>query len=274
MADLIRQQPCPVRIPPREAVETEEFVDELLGEETTVTVAPPQPVERTKRSTRLIGLLVGAVVLTGSVAAASAITSNTWTAGQPDPAPVAKSAEITGPMVLRPDLLTAELSSARTAPRDAAAPPVAPPQAALPSARPGADTPLAVRPQKPGAVNTTAAVPPAQRAATTQPPVKGMDDPAGLVREFYSRLDTKPEAAAELLTPNLIGDLVAFVRSWTDLRQVRVADISVRPDGAVLAVVDLQQPGGGWMHTEQLLRLTKAVPLRITGAELLSAQHG
>ncbi|GAA2797001.1 hypothetical protein [Crossiella cryophila] len=269
MADLIRQQPCPVRIPPREVVETEEFVDELLGEETTVTVAPPQPVERTKRSTRLIGMLIGAIVLTGAVTAASAITSNNWTSPQASPAPVQRATELTGAMVLRPDLLTAELVSSRTSQRSPAERSPAPVAGVLVAE--ATSSPLAVRPGKP-VVTTT---PVAQRTATTQPPAQGLNTPVGVVREFYQRLGQKqPETAAGLLTPNLLGDLAAFIRSWTELRQLELKETETRPDGSVLAVVRFQQADGSWLHVEQLLRLANSVPMRITGAELLSAQRG
>ncbi|WHT18815.1 hypothetical protein N8J89_37885 [Crossiella sp. CA-258035] len=272
MADLIRQQPCPVRIPPREVVETEEFVDELLGEETTVTVAPPQPLERTRRSTRLIGMLIGAVVLTGAVTAASAITSNIWTTPQAERAPVQRATELTGAMVLRPDLLTAELVSPRTSQQGqaASASPVPPAARVNPPVSEQAQ-PLAVRPGKP--VVTTQ--PGGQRSATTQPPAQGLNTPVGVVREFYQRLGQKqPETAAGLLTPNLLGDLAAFIRSWSELRQLDLKEVEVRSDGSVLAVVRLQQADGSWLTVEQLLRLANAVPMRITGAELLSAQRG
>lgn len=272
MADLIRQQPCPVRIPPREVVETEQFVDELLGEETTVTVAPPQPPERTRRSTRLLGLLAGAVVLVGAVTAASAITSNNWTAPQAEQTPEAGANAMVGPVVLRPDLVTAALISSRTSPRAATAPPLA---SSAPQARAGlgGEAPQTMGGRGGRAVQTTA--PGGQRTAVTQPPAQGENTPVGTVKRFYQRLSEKqPAQAAELLTPNLLGDLTAFTRSWTGLRGLELLTTKDQPDGSVLAVVRLQQADGSWLTLEQVLRVASGAPLRITGAELRSAQRG
>jgi hypothetical protein len=95
-----------------------------------------------------------------------------------------------------------------------------------------------------------------------------------VVKRFYELLTTKPNSAAKLLSPDLVGtNPREFVEAWGMIRTVNVDQTSLRPDGSVLAVVSMQELNGSWLRIEQLFWLTDTTQPRIIGTEVLSAQR-
>lgn len=240
VAELIRKQPAPLRIPSREQAATQALVAELLGEDA------PEPSRPVNRAARAVGLVSGALALLAVVAVTSVL------AGHRSVGPVLPSAEppveIDGSSALRPDLLSAELGG-------------------------GAEAGAAERALEPGAqVAPRQAEPPAP--APPLDVVTGPKPQVDVVRRFYELLPAKAAAAAQLLSPELVGGSVDdFVAAWGRIRAVGIESTSLRPDGSVLAVVSLQEADGRWMRVEQLFRLTDTTTPRIVGTEVLSAQR-
>ncbi|KAA2264644.1 hypothetical protein F0L68_05985 [Solihabitans fulvus] len=256
VAELIRQQPSPVRIPSSDEAATDGLVHDLLG--------PPGPDEaraaRPNRTAKLVGLVTGAVVLCASVAAASVVAGNHRIDNEPGsgPAPV----EITGGSALRPDMLSAQLgrgqdSSPLAVPAPASPPDAtrnAPPQAAQPS-------PSAEQPSSP----------------VSTPPVRvtsGSPTTVAAIKHFYELLRTAPAEAFALVDPGLLGtDPTEFVQSWHAVKAITLDRVDPRPDGSVLAAVSMLGPDDHWLRVEQLFWLTKDTPPRIANSEILSAQR-
>lgn len=250
VAELIKQQP--MRIPSSEEAATDALVTSLLGptENMTATTAviPAVPGRRRRskknRVAKAAGLLTGAIVLVSSVTGAAVLAgkrpANT---GIPvSERPVALS----GASALRPDVLSAQLPNER------------PP---LPST---ADTPM----PQPSALLLEAPEP------TTPEVSVGPQPQVDVVKRFYELLTTKPNAAAKLLSPDLVGkNPKEFVEAWGMIKTVNVDQTSVRPDGSVLAVVSMQELDGSWLRIEQLFWLTDTTQPRIIGTEVLSAQR-
>ncbi|MFD1050930.1 hypothetical protein ACFQ1S_38095, partial [Kibdelosporangium lantanae] len=69
------------------------------------------------------------------------------------------------------------------------------------------------------------------------------------------------------------SDLSHFVSSWSQVRDIQVLDVQQRSDNSLLAVVEMVLPDGGTARVQQLLTVTRTVPQRITGAEIISAQR-
>ncbi|GHH38016.1 hypothetical protein [Lentzea cavernae] len=255
VAELIKQQPGPMRILSTEEAATDALVTSLLGptENMTATTAviPVTPGRRRRtrssRTARAAGLLAGAIVLVSSVAGAAVLAGNR-------PANVGvpvyeRPAVLSGSSALRPDVLSAQLPNerppARTTPAAAAAPMPQPSELLLQTSEP--PTP-----------------------EVSVGPVPQVD----VVKKFYELLTTKPSSAAKLLSPELVGANPAeFVKSWGAIRTVNVDQTSVRPDGSVLAVVSMQEADGSWLRIEQLFRLTSTSQPRIVATEVLSAQR-
>lgn len=251
VAELIKQQP--VRIPSHEEAATDALVTSLLGPTgnmtATTAVIPVVPGRRRRakqtRVAKALGLLTGAVVLTGSITGAAVLASQR-PAGSGIPyfeRPIALS----GSSALRPDVLSAQLPDERPPlPRTAAAAPMPQPSALL------LQTPEPSTPEV---------------SVGPQPQVD-------VVKRFYELLTTKPKSAAKLLSPDLVGaNPNEFVEAWGMIRTVNVDQTSVRPDGSVLAVVSMQELNGSWLRLEQLFWLTDTTQPRIVGTEVLSAQR-
>lgn len=250
VAELIKQQP--MRIPSSEEAATDALVTSLLGptENMTATTAViPAVAGRRRRSkknrlAKAAGLLTGAIVLVSSVTGAAVLAgkrpANT---GIPvSERPVALS----GASALRPDVLSAQLPNER------------------PPLQTAADTPM---PQ-----------PSALLLETVEPTIPevsvGPQPQVDVVKRFYELLTTKPNAAAKLLSPDLVGkNPKEFVEAWGMIKTVNVDQTSVRPDGSVLAVVSMQELDGSWLRIEQLFWLTDTTQPRIIGTEVLSAQR-
>jgi hypothetical protein len=252
VAELIKQQPGPMRIPSNEEAATDALVTSLLGptENMTATTATIPVVAgrrrriRRNRAAKAAGLLTGAIVLVSSVAGAAILAGNRpANTGIPtSERPVALS----GASALRPDVLSAQLPGEHTPPQTTA------------------DVP---QPQPPALLLET------QEPATPEVST-GPQPQIDVVRRFYELLTTKPKSAAKLLSPDLVGtDPQAFVESWGMIKTVHVDQTSLRPDGSVLAVVSMQELNGSWLRIEQLFWLTDTTQPRIIGAEVLSAQR-
>ena len=72
--------------------------------------------------------------------------------------------------------------------------------------------------------------------------------------------------------PQLIVVGIANTDRTRDLTPSR-ADMK-NPDGTVQAVIRMLQPDGSWVRLVELLHVTLGNDPVISGAELLSAQHG
>lgn len=252
VAELINQQPSPMRIPSNEEAATDALVTSLLGptENMTATTAVIPVVsgrrrrQRRNRLAKAAGLLTGAIVLVSAVAGA-AVLAGKRPANTGVPA-TERPIALSGSSALRPDVLSAQLPN-ENKPRQTAA-----------------DTPL----PQPSALLLETPEP-------TTPEVSiGPQPQVDVVKRFYELLTTKPNSAAKLLSPDLVGaNPKEFVESWSIIKTVNVDQTSVRPDGSVLAVVSMQELDGSWLRIEQLFWLTDTTQPRIVGTEVLSAQR-
>jgi hypothetical protein len=260
VAELIKQQPGPVRILSTEEAGTDALVTSLLGptENMTATTAvipvTPGRRRRTKssRTAKVAGLVTGAIVLVSSVAGAAVLAGNRpANVGIPG---TERLVALSGSSALRPDVLSAQLPNERpplqTTPDAAAAPMPQPSELLLETSAP------------------TSAEPSTPEVSVG--PLPQVD----VVKKFYELLMTKPGSAAKLLSPDLVGANPAdFVKSWGTVKVVNVDQTSVRPDGSVLAVVSMQEADGSWLRIEQIFWLTSTTQPRIVGTEVLSAQR-
>lgn len=255
VAELMKQQPGPMRILSNEDAATDALVTSLLGptENMTATTAviPVVPGRRRRAKTspaaRAAGLLTGAIVLVAAITGAAVLVgkrpANT---GVPvSERPVALS----GASALRPDVLSAQ----------------------LPNERPPAQTTAGTTPMpmpQPSALLLETAEPSTPEVSV------GPQPQVDVVKRFYELLTTTPNAAAKLLSPDLVGASPReFAESWGKIKTVNVDQTSVRPDGSVLAVVSMQELDGSWLRIEQLFWLTDTSQPRIVGTEVLSAQR-
>ncbi|MEU7479404.1 hypothetical protein AB0A63_25680 [Lentzea sp. NPDC042327] len=262
VAELIRQQPGPMRIPSAEEAATDALVTSLLGP--TEPAPPAGPGRRRRagdsRAAQVAGVLTGAIVLVSSIAGAAILAgSRPPNSGVPfTERPVALS----GAQALRPDLLSAQLPSEYTPPRTAPEVPMPQPSALLLTSPTRSADPSAGPSAEPSGEPATPLV-----STGPQPQVD-------VVKRFYELLTTKPGAAAKLLSPDLVGtNPREFVESWGTIRTVNVDQTSLRPNGSVLAVVSMQEWNGSWLRIEQLFWLTDTTQPRIIGTEVLSAQR-
>jgi hypothetical protein len=256
VAELIKNRPTPVRLPARD--------DDAVTEEMVNVLAEPQPAApahqdvspnthrrvpaRTRQAAKIAVLGVAAGVLCVSVAAASIITTHRQATPE---AAVQPSVPMTDAQALLPNLFTLGPAAAQR--------------------RTTNGLPL---PPK-GAATTTVDAPPAAHAPAPSHPVPA-EDPinAELVRRYYDLLASQPTQALGLLDGVLrASDLSHFVSSWSQVRDIQVLDVQQRSDGTLLAVVAMALPDGGTARVQQLLTVTKTMPQRITGAEIISAQR-
>jgi hypothetical protein len=263
VAELIKNRPTPVRLPARD--------DDAVTEEMVGVLAEPQPAShqpvshqdvspnthrrapaRTRQAAKIAVLGVAAGVLCVSVAAASIITTHRQTA--PEAAAVQPSVPMTDEQVLLPNLFTLGPAAAQRRTDNG-----------LPLPTKGAPTTVDAPP---------AAHAPENKAVPSHPvPAEDPID-AELVRRYYDLLANQPTQALGLLDGVLrASDLSHFVTSWSQVRDIHVLDVQQRSDGTLLAVVAMVLPDGGTARVQQLLTVTKTVPQRITGAEILSAQR-
>lgn len=247
VADLIRRQPGSVRVMSSDEAATDGLLGDLLGGKGL----PDDGEPRTSTALKLLGVLVGAITLAGTITAASMIT------GDSRPARAAlvtapRPQALSGTGALMPDVLATEVAG-NTA--------LAAPMSAGPAsgASPATESPVAA--------STSAAV--GARAAT---PVPSAVD---VVRDFYKTVAENPRDALAMIGGTLAGlDPTGFIRSWSSVRAVRPERIEAMPDGTVLGVIGIQQADGDWLHVEQLLRVDGGSQPKIVDAKVLSAQQG
>ena len=245
VADLIRRQPGSVRIKTADEAATDGLLGDLLGGKGLPDDSDP----RTSTALKVLGVLIGAVTLTGTIAAASMIT------GDPRPAKAAvlsspQPQALTGADALRPDVLATEIAGKTTEaePLSAAATTTGPAVSA-----------------------STAAASPGQRALTANTAA----DPVAVVRDFYNTVAQNPRDALAMIGGSRADlDPTGFVRSWSSVRAVRPERIEAMADGTVLGVIGIQQSDGSWLHVEQLLRVDGGSQPKIVSAQVLSAQRG
>ncbi|NUT53243.1 MAG: hypothetical protein HOV94_39060 [Saccharothrix sp.] len=239
VAELIRKQPAPVRARTRGQAATHGLAAEPPAGLPHAVPAGRRPA----RAAKVAGVATGAIVLLGSIAAASILAGHRPTGPvEPHTEP---PAAITGSSALRPDLLSAHLGGGR------------PDRVSARQPTPGPDIPL----------ESPIMVPPPQVDVGPEPHVD-------IVRKFFELLLTRPSDASRLVSPELLGGSPRdFVESWAHVQAITVESTSLRPDGAVLAVVSLQERTGLWMRVEQVFRLTDTSVPRIVATEVLSAQR-
>jgi hypothetical protein len=267
VAELIKKQPSPIRIPSSEQAATEGFVEDLLGPEAPAEQNRP----KASRAAKAAGLITGAVVLFASVATASVLAGNR-PAGPSSPRNE-PPLEISGVSALRPDLLNAQLHDQAV-----------PPQVTITVASATSSRAPAASTAPTASANTSANTPAvtadaraevlSQTEATVPSIATGPQPQIDVVRTFYELLSTSPTAASTLLAPELLGtDPHEFAQSWTTIKKINLDDTTLRPDGSVLAVVSMQGSDGRWLRVEQLFTLTDSSVPRIVGTQLVSAQR-
>lgn len=245
VAELIKQQPTPIRIPTPDEAATETLVLDLLG--------PREPENNRRRrkssgrAAKAAGLITGGVVLFASVAAAAILAGNRpVNTGVPH---TERPVALSGASALRPDVLAAKLPGDH--------------QQSLPTSQLPPPPALVMEPSAAPATDISAPL----VSTGPQPQID-------VVRRFYELLTTAPASATKLLSPDLVGaDPEEFVRSWGMIQAVNVDQTVLRQDGSVLAVVSMQERDGSWLRLEQLFWLTDTSTPRIIGTEVLSAQR-
>jgi len=260
VAELIKNRPTPVRLPARD--------DDAVTEEMVGVLGEPQPAShqdiadvspnthrrlptRTRQAAKIAVLGVAAGALCVSVAAASIITTHRQSTADAVAPP---SIQMTDQQAMLPNLFTLGPAAAQR--------------------RTTNGLPLPTKGSASATVPPPAAHAPENKAVPSHP--VPAEDPinAELVRRYYDLLANQPTQALGLLDNVLrASDLSRFVNSWSQVRDIQVLDVRQRPDGTLLAVVEMVLPDGGTARVQQLLRVTDTFPQRITGAEIFSAQR-
>lgn len=267
VVDLLRRQEGPVRIPSAHEAATVGMLDDLLGEAEPGAErwAAEHPRGWLARGAKLAGLALGSLALCGAVYAASTLTHHRPQAAPADQHTNLNDTVLTGVAALRPDTVDQQLSgsahgSATPAPtRQAVRGSIATGHAT--GTVVGAAPPATTAPTTPSAAAPTAGSAPASAAA--------------VVRDFYRLAATNPSLAYGLISPALLGgDASGFDSAWQSLSQVQVESVRPMSPGSVQAVVRMREPDGTWLRVVELLHVTGGHTPLISGAELLSAQHG
>lgn len=258
VAELIKNRPIPVRAQSCDEAATQPMVLEeppVAVVETTVPSTHRRKAPRAKQFAKVAGLSVASAVLIASVAAASIINSRR----QADMAVAARPVvEMSDQQALLPNLFTLGSAPERRV------------TTGLPAPNKGSASATVQNP----APKVPDYVPENKRVTGAQPAAQEEPINTELVRHYYVLLSNKPSQALGLLDGVLRqSDLSRFVDSWSQVQSIRVIDVQQRPDGALLAVVDMVLPDGGTARVQQLLRVTETTPQRITGAEIISAQR-
>ena len=103
------------------------------------------------------------------------------------------------------------------------------------------------------------------------PPRGEIRTPGRTTTEFYSLLNTDPEGAVDMLSPELIGDQRdEIVRTWREITSVRATRVRPGPDGSVLAEVAVEYPDGDRITSHH--ELVVGPHQRIVGARLRTAR--
>ncbi len=256
VTELLIRQASPARCTDSSAGERDDITDTI-----PVVAAPVshrRPPARGAPFAKMATIGVAGAVLCGAVTVSSMISSqrrdNAQTAARP-------TVQITGDQALLPDRLG---RTAAKAPAPAPAPPpvdesVAP---ATPSATSSAPPPATPK-RSGGGTSASAGTGPAEPAPASD---------VELVRAFYENLPDAPDAAFQLLAPELLNSsLGEFLQSWSHVVAIDSVTVLQQADG-VLATVRMRLLGGGHLRIQQLLTVAES-PRRIVGVRLLSAQR-
>jgi hypothetical protein len=227
----------------------------------------PRPVDRDPepvlvRRAKATGLVVAAALLAGSVVTAATLTGHR----APEHPHRADALEMTGAAALGGFAVPADEQGPSRPERTGTSSTPATPGPSTPVAPPADPSPGGARPR------SAAGSHPAPGSGTDAK--VATEDKIAAVRDFYTLVDSKPEDALRLLAPDLVGEQPGdLVRAWSSMRSVRLEDAHLRPDGAVVAIVQMLQPDGGRLRVTQLLRLADGPRTMISEARLLSAQR-
>ncbi len=252
VTELLTKQGSPARCTDSSPTEPDEITETIpvVGRS-----SHRRPATKGTQFAKIASIGVASAVLCGAVTVSSVIAHQRREAAQPAARP---ATQITGERALLPDRLD------ETAPSTEAPAAPAPPPAAAERPVPSTTTP-APAPTSNDQGGTAAS------AGTTQAPPTPATD-LDLVRAFYENLPDAPDAAFELLSPDLLDtSLGEFLASWSKVTRIELVDVVQRVDG-VLATVRLQLLDGSHLRLQQLLTVAES-PRRIVGVQLLSAQR-
>lgn len=218
------------------------------------------------RLARTIMVATAAIVACGVAAAFSVLTGGGSARLQPS-TPTVGPTKITGPAVVRPDLLNDQLAGGlltvgRVAGGTASGGPTVSPSRSVGSLQPQDEARAAVLIDPAGAgANAVGASPAAEQVRE-------------LVRGFYEATEASPDQAFQMLGPEMRGDgQESFVKCWNDVI-VEVPQVEGGEGGVVRAVVVIAWPDATVLRTEQLLVVSDGPEPKIVRAELLSAHRG
>ncbi|OZM74952.1 hypothetical protein CFN78_01760 [Amycolatopsis antarctica] len=231
---------------------------------------PREPESPLARRSKLVGLVLAAALLSGSIVGAALIadqrSEGSVQAADPD--------EIVGAAAL--GVFAAPDGPDAPPPVPPAAPDPAPPTTTVPVS---ADTPQVPQPADPGPGAPAEGNGPAAPVPSGQSGRADLDRPSSgdhlsLVREFYRLVSANPQEALALLAPDLRADQPGeLVRAWSSMASVTLSEARLRGDGSVLAVVMMVQPDGEKLRVTQLLSFDDGPQHLISQARLLSAQN-
>ncbi|MGB3440278.1 MAG: hypothetical protein WBA97_16145 [Actinophytocola sp.] len=259
---LVRQAP-PARCTDSSPAEPDDITD-------TIPVIGPASHRRLPargaQFAKLATIGVAGVVLCGAVTVSSMIADQRREHVRSSTRP---AAQITGEQALLPDRMDGELPRAPAPAPQPNLPPVtaaAPAPSTVPSTSQSASPPPSATSPSAEHVGDTSA------SAGVGNAEVGPANELELVREFYENLPDAPEDAFALLSPGLLhSSLGEFLQSWSKVIAIDSVDVVQHVDG-VVATVRMRLLGGGHLRIQQLLTVAKS-PLRIVGAQLLSAQR-
>ncbi|MCP3798796.1 hypothetical protein NLX83_05960 [Allokutzneria sp. A3M-2-11 16] len=261
VAELIRKQPIPPRYPSTDSTGGYHFRSEVFERVASGATSPqpvysfdpdpdPEPEEGEHpllKPLRTVGLVFGALLLAGSVVAASVITADYGPRG---PRVQYQAPQLNGVLALRPDLLLDRLTHSTKV------------NAAL--GAPGARNP---------STSNKNVTPVAKQKSTWQPNAVTPTSAVEVVQEFFQRLQHRPDLALQMVDTRLIGpDRAAFLKAWETVKSVQVKNVEQNRNG-VLGTTTLELVNGTKLRMEQLLTLSVAEPRQIVAAELLSVQQ-
>lgn len=218
------------------------------------------------------GALVCAVVLASTAALAGPRVERTLPA-------TGVLEHITGPGVLRPDLINTTIDPAPTASRTPPAPAAtsaAPPEPTGAPSRAGRSLPAEGSEDGGGGEDRAVedAEPSGGDAGTSEPTSEPAPDGSlRTITSFYQQVVTNPADAYALLGPGMQGQgYLAFAESWSEVERVTVDSIRSDGPGAAIVVVVVERADGSVLHSVQRVVVadTSGSP-RIESARLLSA---
>lgn len=244
VAELIEQQPDSVRSGLSDVDDHRELTERHGESADTSRRSLPRP--------HVLAAALVVLLLCGAAVAGSAILARS-SADAPRPA---RSALISGAEALRPDLLARARwpfadNGGGARPPDLPGPP--PFTGRLPTPPPASD--------------------PLSGLVEANPWVGTTESTLELVHEFYRLLDSAPERAVRLVSPEVLGAQRAeVVRSWQAIASVRTARSHVRQDGSVIAEVVAERADGTRLVLRHALTVQEGTHPEIVEVRLVSAR--